>query len=86
MILLEKFHYSDDRTDASNIEHSFSSINFTKDSDILEISNSRYVYRAEDNFIVDADYKSKNCYVTYIDGKTIFNKYAMRGAGSEVGY
>ena len=33
-----KFHYSDDRTDASNIEHSFSSINFTKDSDILEIS------------------------------------------------
>ena len=81
-----KFHYSDDRTDASNIEHSFSSINFTKDSDILEISNSRYVYRTEDNFIVDADYKSKNCYVTYIDGKTIFNKYAMQGAGSEVGY
>lgn len=80
-----KMHYSENRTDAVNVEHEFSSLNFTKDSDIIEFSNSRYVFRTNENYIVDADYKTKNCYITYLDGKTIFNSL-FKLQGSQVGY
>ncbi len=79
-----KFHYSDDRTDASNVVHSFSSMNITNKSDVIEITANRYIFRTEENFIVDADYKTKNCYVVNFDGKTISNRFL--GDGSEFAY
>lgn len=75
-----KFHYSEDRTDGSNITHSFASINFTNTSDIIEISNNRFIFRSDENCIYDANYNTKNCYVTGFDGKTIFNKLLNQGS------
>ena len=80
-----KFHYGDDISDASSMIHDFSSVNLTKDSDIIEVSDGRYIYRTENNYIIDADYKSKNCYITTLDNKTIFNKYVAK-SGSTNGF
>lgn len=68
-----KFHYSDQYSNASPVEHKFCAINITSESDILELSNSRYIYITNENVLYDVDYTTKDIYIYYLDNKIIPN-------------
>ena len=80
-----KFHYNDNVSDAIPVKHTYASMNITQSSDLIEITNNRYIFRTEENQIVDADYKTKDCYVIGFDGSTFFNKL-VKSTGSAEGY
>ena len=64
-----KFHYSESYQDASNVIKKFGALNINKDSEIFELSASRYVYRSNDNVVYDVNYKTKDVYFATLDSK-----------------
>lgn len=68
-----KFHYSTLYEDASNVEHKFCALNMTSESDLLELSNNRYIYITNENIVYDVDYNTKDVYLLYLDNKTDTN-------------
>mgnify|MGYP004564379237 CR=1 FL=1 len=64
-----KFHYSESYQDASNVIKKFGSLNINKDSEIFELSSSRYLYRSNDNTVYDVNYKTKDVYFATLDSK-----------------
>ena len=64
-----KFHYSESYQDASNVIKKFGALNINKDSEIFELSASRYVYRSNDNIVYDVNYKTKDVYFATLDSK-----------------
>lgn len=64
-----KFHYSTLYEDASNVEHKFCALNMTSESDLLELSNNRYIYITNENVVYDVDYNTKDVYLLYLDKK-----------------
>lgn len=68
-----KFHYSTLYEDASNVEHKFCALNMTSESDLLELSNNRYIYITNENVVYDVDYNTKDVYLLYLDNKTDTN-------------
>ena len=68
-----KFHYTDQYGNALPVEHKFCALNITSESDILELSNNRYVYLTNENVLYDVDYTTKDVYIYYLDNKTIDN-------------
>lgn len=62
-----KFHYSTRYDDALPVEHKFCELNITSESDLLELSNNRYLYMTNDDVIYDVDYNTKDVYINYMD-------------------
>jgi hypothetical protein len=68
-----KFHYSENRTDASRIKSIYSSINITRNSEVIELSNNHYLVFNNDNAVYDINYKTRDCYIVNLDSKTLRN-------------
>ena len=66
-----KFHYTDNYGNALPIEHKFCALNITSESEIIEISNSRYLYFTNESVVCDVDYITKDVYIYYLDHKTL---------------
>ncbi len=64
-----KFHYSESYQDSSNVIKKFGALNINKDSEIFELSASRYLYRSNDNVVYDVNYKTKDVYFATLDSK-----------------
>lgn len=62
-----KFHYSERYDDALPVEHKFCTLNITSESDLLELSNNRYLYITNENVVYDVDYNTKDVYINYLD-------------------
>ena len=73
-----KFHYSTNYSDATPVMHSFGPINITKESEIFELTNNRFIYMTNDNVVYDVDYITKNVYIITIDSKTFANQFNRR--------
>ena len=70
-----KFHYSTNYGDATPVLHSFGPINITKESEIFELTNNRFIYMTNDNVVYDVDYITKDVYIITIDSKTFANQF-----------
>jgi hypothetical protein len=68
-----KYHYSNNKNDAVRIEHEYASININENSQLVEVSDNRYILYNGDNAIYDINYRTKDCYVTIFDSKTVNN-------------
>lgn len=68
-----KFHYVTRYDDALSVEHKFCALNITSESDLLELSNNRYLYTTNENAVYDVDYNTKDVYINYLD------KYIING-------
>lgn len=77
-----KFNYSDTQSDGTNISHIYGSLNINEETDIIEISNNRYLYISNENQICDVDYKNKECFIVVADNKIIMNNF-IENSGSD---
>ena len=68
-----KFHYVTRYDDATTVEHKFCALNITSESDLLELSNNRYLYITNENVVYDVDYNTKDVYINYLDKYIIPN-------------
>ena len=77
-----KFHYQEQYNDAFPVEHKFCAVNVTSESEILELSNNRYVYITNDNAIYDVDYNTKDVWISSADYKTFDPKSTQENAAA----
>lgn len=77
-----KFHYQQQYADAFPVEHKFCAVNITSESDVLELSNNRYVFITNDNVVYDVDYNTKDVWISSADYKTFDPKSVQESAAS----